>query len=336
MEYRRLGDSGLKVSRLCLGAMVFGGPTKGDVAERICASAFDAGINFIDTADAYGKGESERVVGKLIAPQRSRWVLATKVSSKLYPNDPNGGGRGRKWILSEVDASLARLNTDYIDLYYLHHDDINTSMEETVGTMGDLIRAGKIRYFGMSNHLGWRIAETVHVARHLGVPKPVALQPLYNAMNRQAETEMFPACKYYGLGIVTYAPLARGVLTGKYLPGVTPPAESRAGRKDQRTLKDEYRDESLAHAQTLKAHAEKRGMTAGQFALNWVLANELVTSVLVGPRTEEQWQQYLGALGHKLDAEDEALVNGLVAPGHPSKPGFNDPKYPLVGRVLRG
>ena len=201
--------------------------------------------------------------------------------------------------------------------------------------MGDLIRAGKVRYFGLSNFQGWRIAEIVNICRRSGVPQPIVLQPYYNAMNRLAEVEMFPACQYYGLGIVPYSPLARGVLTGKYVPGRKPARDSRAGRNDRRMLEAEFRDESLKHAQRIKAHAGKRGMTAGQFALNWVLNNKLVTAVLAGPRTEQQWREYLGALDHKFDASDEALIDRLVAPGHPSTPGYTDPKFPITGRIAR-
>jgi aryl-alcohol dehydrogenase (NADP+) len=335
MDYRRLGNSGLKVSPICLGAMMFGDQTTAAVAARIVASAFDAGINFIDTADSYARGESERIVGKLIEKQRARWVLATKVQNRMIPGDPNSGGLGRKWMMHEIDASLRRLKTDYVDIYYLHRDDPGTPLEETVRAMGDLVRAGKVRYCGLSNFQGWRIAEIVNLCRRLGVPQPVVLQPYYNAMNRLGEVEMFPACAFYGLGIVPYSPLARGVLTGKYLPGAKPARDSRAGRNDRRMLEAEFRNESLKHAQRIKAHAAKRGMSAGQFALNWVLNNQLVTAVLAGPRTEQQWREYLGALEHRFDASDEALIDRLVAPGHPSTPGYTDPKFPVAGRIPR-
>jgi aryl-alcohol dehydrogenase-like predicted oxidoreductase len=335
MEHRRLGNSGLKVSTLCLGTMMFGDRTTEDVAARIVDSAVDAGINFIDTADSYAKGGSESMVGNLIAKRRERWVLATKVQNAMNPNDPNSGGGGRKWITYEIDASLARLKTDYVDVYYLHRDDLETPLEETVATLGDLIRAGKVRYIGLSNFDGWRIAEFVNTCRRLSVQPPIVLQPVYNAMNRLAEAEMFPACEYYGLGIVPYSPLARGVLTGKYVPGAKPESDTRAGRNDKRMLESEFRDESIRHAQRIKAHAEKRGMSTGQFALNWVLNNKLVTAVIAGPRTEEQWRAYLGALDYKFDAEDEALIDSLVAPGHTSTPGYTDPKFPIMGRVPR-
>jgi len=335
MEYRRLGNSGLKVSKLCLGAMMFGEHTDAATAARIAKSAFASGVNFIDTADTYGDGASERIVGKLVSKNRDRWVLATKFTNKVDAADPNSGGAGRKWMLQAVDGSLGRLGTDYIDVYYFHRDDRETPLEESLGAMADLIRSGKVRYFGLSNFQGWRIAEVVARCRQWGIPQPIVLQPCYHALYRIAEVEMFPACRQHGLGIVPYSPLARGVLTGKYLPGARPPADSRAGRKETRFLETEFRAESLAIAQKLGKHAGKRGMSASHFALNWVLNNALVTSVLAGPRTFAQWQGYLAALAHKLDAEDEALVDMLVPPGHCSTPGYTDPKYPVTGRVAR-
>ena len=302
---------------------------------RIAASALDAGVNFIDTADTYAKGGSEKIVGKIVSKARDRWVLATKVQNAIIPQDPNSGGGGRKWIQYEIEQSLTRLGTDYIDVYYLHRDDLETPLEDTVATLGDLVRAGKVRYLGLSNFDGWRIAEVVNTCRRVGVPQPIVLQPVYNAMNRLAEVEMFPACQYYGLGIVPYSPLARGVLTGKYAPGAKPAGDTRAGRNDRRMLESEFREESLEHAQRIKEHAEKKGMTAGQFALNWVLNNKLVTAVIAGPRTEEQWRDYLGALKHGFDAADEALVDSLVPPGHSSTPGYTDPKFPILGRLPR-
>jgi aryl-alcohol dehydrogenase-like predicted oxidoreductase len=334
MEYRNLGKSGLKVSPICLGTMMFGDRTDAAEAGRIVASAREAGVNFIDTADAYAKGDSERVTGKLIAPDRNRWVLATKVANPMG-DDPNRRGTGRKWIMAAIDESLERLGTDYVDIYYLHRDIEETPLEETVAAMGDLIRAGKVRYLGVSNFRGWRIAELAHVCLQLGVPRPVASQPYYNAMNRQPENDVLPACAHHGIGVVPYSPLARGVLTGKYQPGAAPEPESRVGRKDKRIMETEFREESLAIAQTIKAHAEKKGMAAAHLAFNWVLANPIVTSVIAGPRTLEQWKDYLAALGKKYEADDEELIDSLVHPGHPSTPGYNDPAYPMRGRPPR-
>jgi aryl-alcohol dehydrogenase-like predicted oxidoreductase len=337
VEYRRLGASGLKVSPICLGAMMFGEHTSAAVAARIVGSAFDAGVNFIDTADSYGKreGDSERIVGRLIAKRRDRWVLATKFSNKVLAADPNSGGHGRKWMLQAVEGSLRRLGTDYIDVYYFHKDDPDTPVEEALRAMQDLIRAGKVRYFGLSNFQGWRIAAFVEACRRLGAAPPIVLQPYYNALYRVAEVEMLPVCRHYGLGVVPYSALARGVLTGKYRPGAKPPEDSRGGRGEPRFMETELRSESLKIAQQLKAHAEKKGMKLAHFALNWVLNNALVTAVLAGPRTFEQWRDYLAALDHEFDAADEALVDRLVPRGHPSTPGYTDPKFSVAGRMPR-
>jgi len=334
MEYRQLGASGLRVSPICLGTMMFGDRTDDAEAKRIVDSAREAGINFVDTADVYANGESERMLGRLIKSDRDRWVVATKVGNRMG-DGPNDSGLSRAWIHRAIDGSLARLGTDYVDIYYLHRDDEETPLDETVRAINDVIRAGRARYFGVSNYRGWRIAEVVRVCDALGVARPVVCQPYYNAMNRMPEVEVLPACAHYGMGVVPYSPLARGVLTGKYAPDAAPDPESRAGRKDERMMQTEFRAESLAIAARIKASAEARGMTAGDFALSWVLANALVTSVLAGPRTLAQWQGYLGALAHRFTAEDEALVDAMVAPGHPSTPGFNDPRYPLRGRRTR-
>src|SRR6185369_2198230 len=180
------------------------------------------------------------------------------------------------------------------DIYYLHKDVAATPLEESVAAMADVIAQGKARYFGVSNYRGWRIAEVMRVCDELGVERPVVSQPYYNAMNRQPESDILPACAHYGIGVVPYSPLARGVLLGKYKPGEKPSKETRAGRNDKRIMETEFREESLVIAQKLKAHAEKKGITAGDFAVNWVLANPIVTSVIAGPRTFEQWQAYLG------------------------------------------
>jgi aryl-alcohol dehydrogenase (NADP+) len=334
MNYLPLGASGLSVSPICLGTMMFGERTDLDEAARIVAHARDAGINFIDTADVYSRGESERMVGRLIAADRHRWVVATKVGNPMSRR-PNNSGLGRGWIARALDDSLRRLGSDYIDLYYFHRDDETTPIEESLAAIADALRAGKIRYYGVSNYRGWRIAALVEAARRMNMPAPIACQPYYNAFNRMAEDEVLPACEHYGLGVVPYSPLARGVLTGKYLPGQAADAESRAGRKDVRMLETELRDESLVLAQRIRAHAEAKGMTTADFAMQWLFNNRLVVSVLAGPRTLAQWEAYLGCLAHGFSAEDEAFVTALVASGHPSTPGYNDPRYPPQGRRPR-
>jgi aryl-alcohol dehydrogenase-like predicted oxidoreductase len=336
MDYRQLGASGLEVSPLCLGTMMFGDRTDAREANEIVAHAEGSGINFIDTADVYAGGASETIVGTAIAPRRSRWILATKVGN-VMPGDenrrPHTGGLSRRWIIHACDASLARLRTDFIDVYYLHIDDAKTPLAETVAAMGALIAAGKIRYFGVSNFRGWRIAEIVHCCRDLGVPQPVVCQPYYNLLNRMPEVEVLAACDHHGIGVATYSPIARGVLTAKYAPGVVPD-DSRAARNDRRMMQTEFRAESFAIAQTLKEHAAKTGRTPVQFALAWLWANRIVTSVIAGPRTLAQWTDYVAALGAAWSADDETLVDSLVSPGHPSTPGYTDPQYPLYGRRL--
>jgi len=334
MQYRQLGRSGLKVSQICLGSMMFGGPTDEAGSARIIAKARDAGVNFIDTADAYSKGASEEVVGRAIADSRYAWVLATKLANPM-DDDPNRGGLSRRWVMQAADESLRRLGTDCIDIYYLHKEDHATPLEETVRAMGDLIRAGKVRYFGVSNYRAWRVTEICNICDRIGIDRPVASQPYYNAMNRMPEVEHFPACGYYGLGIVPYSPLARGVLTGKYRPDAPPEKDTRAGRNDTRMMQTEWRPESLRLAQEIKSHAESKGITAGQFAVAWVLNSSFVTSVIAGPRTEAQWDDYIKAIDYSFTAEDEALIDRLVVAGHPSTPGFNDPAYPIEGRRAR-
>ncbi len=333
MQYRNLGKSNLKVSTLCLGTMMFGDQTARDEAERIVAHAHDSGVNFIDTADVYTKGGSEEMTGALIKGRRHDWVLASKLGNPMSTR-VNEGHYSRSWIIRELESSLRRLQTDYLDIYYMHLDIDGMDLEEAVRCMGDMVRAGKIRYWGVSNFRGWRIAETVRIAAQLGVPGPVVCQPYYNLLNRMPEVEILPACRYYGIGVASYSPIARGVLTGKYQPGAAPDPTTRAGRSDKRMVETEFRQESLEIAQTLGRHVQQRDVTLAQFATAWVLANRTLSSVIAGPRTLAQWQDYLPAIDFQLTAEDEALVDSLVPSGHPSTPGYTDPAYPLNGRIV--
>lgn len=334
MEYRQLGRSGLKVSPICLGTMMFGGATDEIASRAIVDHAREVGINFIDTADAYSDGRSEEITGRTIAAQRHDWVLATKVANPMGAG-PNRAGLSRKWLIQACDDSLRRLGTDFIDIYYLHKEDHATPLAETVRALGDLVRQGKIRHFGVSNYRSWRVAEICRLCDELGIDRPVVSQPYYNAMNRMPEVEHLPACGYYGLGVASYSPLARGVLTGKYAPGEAPQQGTRAARGDKRILQTEWREESLVIAQTIKQHAEARGITTIQFAVGWVLNNRFLTAAIAGPRTLEQWQAYLAALDITFTHEDEALIDRLVPAGHPSTPGYSDPAYPIEGRPTR-
>jgi aryl-alcohol dehydrogenase-like predicted oxidoreductase len=334
MGYRTLGRSGIRVSQICLGTMMFGGPTPEAEAARIVAHARDHGVNFIDTADAYTEGRSEEVTGRAIKANRHDWFLATKVANPIKDATGRviGGGLSRRWIMRGVDMSLARLGVDHIDLYYTHKVDPTVPWDDIVATFGDAIRSGKIGAWGLSNVRAWHIPEIVHQCRLQNVPQPVALQPYYNLLNRQPEVELLPAAQQYGLGVASYSPIARGILTAKYRPGSNAAPDTRAGRNDKRMMETEWRPESMAIAQELAAHVAARGGSLIHFAVQWVLNNRALTSVIAGPRTFEQWTGYTDYAAYNWSAADEALVDRLVATGHPSTPGFNDPQYPIEGR----
>jgi aryl-alcohol dehydrogenase-like predicted oxidoreductase len=331
MKYANLGKSPLQVSRLCLGTMMFADQTSLEEAQRIVVHAQEVGCNFIDTADVYSLGQSEEMLGRLLAGQRHHWIVASKLGNPMS-SLPNEGRYSRSWVLRACEGSLRRLATDHLDIYYLHRDYNGMDLEEPLRAIEALLRDGKIRYWGVSNFRGWRIAELVHMARQMNMPGPVVCQPYYNLLNRLPEVEILEACAHHGLGVVPYSPIARGVLTGKYAPGQAPAEGSRVARADKRILETEFRHESLQVAQALRQHCERKGVSLAHFATAWVLANRHVSAVIAGPRTLAQWQDYAAALEVEITADDEAVVNALVAPGHPSTPGYNDPAYPLNGR----
>ena len=334
MEYRKLGRSPLMISPITLGSMMFGGATSADESLRIMHHARDAGINSLDTADIYNKGVTEEVVAGGIAGERDHWVLASKVGNRLGEG-PNQAGFSRKWIIEGVEGSLRRLKTDYLDIVYLHRDFPGQSLDEPLRALADLIAQGKIRYYGLSNFRGWRIAEAMRMAQQLGIVAPSVIQPVYSLVNRISELEQLPAAHEYGLGVISYSPLARGVLSGKYRSMQDIPADSRVARSDPRILATEWREESLHVANEIRGRAEARGFSTADFAVAWVLNNAMVTSAIAGPRTYEQWEAYLRALELHLDAEDEAFVDQMVPPGYASTHGYRDPGHPLSGRIAR-
>ena len=331
MEYSGLGNSGVQVSRLCLGAMMFGSPTNESDSIKIIERAVDAGINFIDTANVYNAGESERIVGKAVRAFRDDVLIATKVSGAMGEG-LNRSGTSRHHIMMAVEDSLRRLDTDRIDLYYLHRWNALTPIEESLRALDDCVRQGKVRYIAGSNFDAWRLCEAWWTSERMNLEKFVCLQPLYNIVNRDVEVELLPFCKAYNVGVVSYSPLARGVLTGKYLPGQPPPPGSRAARQDRRILQTELREESYEVAQKLEPLAAAHGKTLAQFALAWTLANPTITSVIIGPKNLEQLEDNLGCLDCAISAEDEAAVDQLVPPGEHTGKGYNDPMYPVLGR----
>ena len=330
---RRLGRSGLVVSRLALGTMIFGDRTDEAEARRIFDEAVAAGVNFIDTADNYAGGRSEEITGRLVAGDRHRFVLASKIANPKG-DGPNQRGLSRKWIMEEVQNSLSRLGTDFLDILYLHKEDHETPLEETVRALADLQRAGAIRYFGVSNYAAWRIARICAICDSEGIDRPIASQPLYHALNRTAEIEQFPACAELGLGVVAYSPTARGVLSGKYAADGPPPADSRAASGNKRMLESEYLPENLRAAQAIAEYARSIGAEPIAFALAWALANPIVTAAIVGPRTLEQWRSYLGAFALDWTPDWDAAVNRLVPPGTTAVPQYIDPSYPVRGRPI--
>ena len=334
MDYTYLGRSGLRVSRICLGTMDFGGETDLAAAQGMVEKAREAQVNFIDTADAYTGGKSETMVGKLIAGDRENWILATKVGQQDGPAHRKMG-LSRKWMMHAIDASLVRLGTDYVDIYYMHHRDRETPLRESIEAMRDIIASGKANYWGFSNYYGWEIGEIIRLCDETGAPRPVIAQPMYNLAMRMAENDYLPACEYYGIGVAPFSPLGRGILTGKYRQGEEPPSGSRAARGDSSLLNRDFQKETFATVEQIRSHASKRGMSPTDFAVLWVLNNSIVSSVIAGPRTLEQWSSYLDVLKHAFTAEDEALVDTLVARGHPAAPGLIWNRHPPMGRKPR-
>jgi aryl-alcohol dehydrogenase-like predicted oxidoreductase len=334
MNYRNLGRAGAKVSSLCLGTMMFGGATEATESIRILHKALDLGINFIDTADIYNAGKSEEVVGKSLEGRRDRVILATKGRQSMGPG-PNDSGASRVHMMHALNASLKRLKTDSIDLYYVHTPDYGTPVEETLRALEDMVRSGKVHYIACSNYRAWRLMEALGLADRLNLNRFVCTQPLYNLVNRDIEVELLPLCWEHGIGVVSYSPLARGILSGKYKLGEPFPEGSRAARSDKRMKEAELRDESLVIAGELDAYCRKKGMKLSHFALAWVIANPIMTSVICGPRTMEQFDDNFGCLDVTITPEDEAFVDSLNPPGEHSGKGFQDPAYPVLGRPTR-
>lgn len=331
IHYRSLGRSGVKVSNLCLGTMMFGGPTSEADSHKIMHKAIDLGINFIDTANMYSLGGSEVVVGKGLAGKRDRVILATKGRNKMGEG-PNDQGASRVHLMHELNASLKRLGTDYVDIYYVHAPDYGTPIEETLRACDDMVRSGKVHYLACSNFRAWRVCEALWTSDKLNLNRFACVQPLYNIVNRDIEVELLPLCKEHGLGVVTYSPLARGILSGKYKLGQPFPEGSRAARNDVRMRQAELRDESLEVAQQITAYCDQKGVATSHFALAWCLANPILTSIILGPRTMEQFDDNLGCLNVEISPDDEAFVDSLVPTGEHSGKGHQDPLYPITGR----
>jgi aryl-alcohol dehydrogenase-like predicted oxidoreductase len=320
MEYRSLGRTGVQVSALCLGCMNFGTPTPEDESLTMIDCALDMGINFLDTANVYNRGVSEEIVGKSLKKngKRSKIVLATKVHGRMDDNDILAAGNNRRHIIEQCDASLKRLQTDYIDLYQIHRPQSAVPIDETLRALDDLIRAGKVRYIGTSTFPAWEVMESLWVSKELGLNRFVTEQPPYHLLDRSIERELIPLAQTYGLAILPWSPLARGFLTGKYRRGEDVPGDSRLGRDLQGAMADRTRQNFTNMAynvlDTVEELAQEKGCTPGQIALAWCVQQPGVTSPIIGPRTMGHLEDNLGAMNVTITSDDRLRLDDVAAP----------------------
>ena len=319
MEYRTLGTTGTKVTPLCLGAMMFGawGEPDHDASIRIIHRAMDAGINFIDTADVYSQGESEEIVGKALAGgKREHVVLATKVHGSMG-DDPNQFGNGRRWIIQEVENSLRRLQTDYIDLYQIHRPEDDTDIDETLGALTDLVRAGKVRYIGSSTFPASQIVEAQWTARQRGRERFVCEQPPYSILVRDIERDVLPTCLRQGMGVIPWSPLAGGWLSGRYRKdGDQPSSSRRAAMLPARfDMSDPDNIRKLDAVEALAQLADEAGMTLIELSLAFVIRHPAVTAAIIGPRTMEHLESQLTAADVTLSGDVLDRIDEIVPPG---------------------
>jgi aryl-alcohol dehydrogenase-like predicted oxidoreductase len=315
VEYRRLGSSGLKVSEIGLGSwLTYGVGVQAEVAKQCVAKAYDLGVNFFDTANAYGRGAAERVMAQALAGYpRESYVLATKVYFPMGEG-PTEGGLSRKHVVEQCNASLRRLGTDYVDLYQCHRYDDETPLDETIRALDDLVRQGKILYVGVSEWTPGQIAEALAIADESGFDRIISNQPEYSMLRRRIEAEIIPLCAQEGVGQLVWSPLAQGVLTGKYARGQSPPDDSRAASSRMGGfIRHWLTDEVLASVERLGTVAEQAGMTVAQLALAWVLREPNVASAIVGASRPSQLEENCAASGRLLDADVLAAAEKAVA-----------------------
>jgi aryl-alcohol dehydrogenase-like predicted oxidoreductase len=337
MGYRTLGHTGVQVSPLCLGAMMFGawGNTDHEDSIRIIHAALDAGINFVDTADVYSRGESEEIVGKALVGRRENVVLASKFHGTMG-DDPNQAGNSRRWIMREVEASLKRLQTDWIDLYQVHRWDPWTDHEETLGALSDLVTQGKVRYIGSSTYPAAQIVKAQWVARDRRLQRFVCEQPPYSILVRGIEADVLPTCKELGMGAIAWSPLAGGWLSGRWRKGANELTSRRSAMIPQRyDLSLPANQAKLEAADALATVAEESGISLIHIALAFVIRHPAVTAAIIGPRTMEQLESQLGAADTQLDASVLDRIDEIVAPGinvNPADGGWQNPALEPAAR----
>lgn len=322
MKYRRLGRSGLRISEIVLGTMNFGNPTDKSESFRIIDAALSAGVNLFDCADVYADGESERILGEAFTLNGKRpEVLITSKVFMRTGDGPNDAGNSKHHILAACEKSLKRLRTDYIDIYFLHRTDFSVPQEETLAALDLLVRQGKVRHAGCSTHPPWRVVEAHWIADKHQYPKFVCEQPPYNLLDRRAETEILPMCRAYDLGIVSWSPLAQGVLAGRYTDAAQLPKGSRGAFK--KVYGDRITQQGIGVAERLAQRAEALGCTLPRLAVAWVLHQPDITATIVGPRTLHHFNDLIGAVDVALDASDLAFCDHLVPPGTHVSDHFN-------------
>ena len=320
MEYRRLGRTGLKVSEFCLGTMTFGMPGWGieeKQSKAIVDLALDAGVNFIDTANSYAEGQSETILGKAIKGLRDKLIIATKVFNPMG-TDINDSGTSREHIMKAIEDSLRRLQTDYIDLYQIHHVDRETTTEERLRALDDLVHQGKVRYIGCSNEYAWRLCDALWISEVKNLARYESLQPQYNLLTRDIDEEILPLCREKQIGVMVWGPLAGGYLTGKYKPGEPPPENTRFGQTNSsmRRFFSPQVDEVVI---ALRETAQELDKSMAQTALRWILEQDGITSVIVGTTKPDQLRDNLGCTGWRLPEASLAKLNEVsqLTPRYP-------------------
>ena len=334
MELRNLGRTGVKVSSLCLGCMMFGRRTEPEESYAIIDRALDAGINFLDTANVYALGQSEEITGEALKRngRRHQVVLATKVHGAMDAEDPNARGNSRRHIMEQCEASLRRLQTDYIDLYQLHRPQPDIPIDETLRALDDLVRSGKVRYIGTSTFASWEIVESLWASKELGLNRVVCEQPPYNLLDRRAERELLPMTQTFGIGVIPWGPLGGGLLAGRYRRGEPLPEDGRyaLNAQQRRRLTEGVYDV----VEGLEPIAADKGCTLSQLCLAWCEQQPGVTSPIIGPRTLEQLEDNLGAGDVVITEEDRERIDAVIAPGSTVTPYYEADWRPHDYRIL--
>lgn len=329
MQFRVLGRTGVSVSPLSLGTMLFGGATGPDDAATMLDAAIDAGVNSVDTANVYGRGASEELLGELLARRpglRDRLVLASKVHAPMADDDPNAGGSSRRHIIEQCHASLRRLGVDHLDLYHLHRPTTQVPIDESLRALDDLVRAGKIRYVGTSSFAAWQLLESLWVAKEYRYDRPVVEQAPYSLLDRRIERELLPMARSYGIGVTVWSPLAGGLLTGKYRGGAAPDGVRLArGGGDWDVKHFGPGPDSVVEA--IGAVARDKGCTPAQLSLAWLMTRPGVSSVVLGARTPDQLTEQLAAASVSLSDKDLERLDELAPPGRATVPYYLDDSF---------